>query len=373
MIRGEDEKPTLGVYGPKLPEKSGVAQYIADSLLYLQDYFDCCHISNRDYVAPTEFACVLYHLGNNVLHHCAFAALRERPGPVLLHEYNNLDYYYSCWELLPDEEKETLLRIIGQVLREKFTSREEIESYFTANPHVDRYSLNAGCEQIAMQQSSLTLVHSRYIATHLSQLYPQIKIKHIRLPVKQIIVDNSQQTRIKFSFPQDYFVFGVFGFLGEYKRIEKVVEAWCTWDSRPSNAVLLFVGERQYDVHIPQIPSIIELGYVSDSDFDSLLLSVDCSIQLRYPSLGETSGAISRLVAHGAKVIISDIPEMQDYRLYAKVQFIPVGDSEVSSLQAAMQNSYHEGRNSLCFREEFEWQTWIKQMVPLLSRQVYTN
>src|SRR5260370_41275743 len=94
---------TIGVYGPQTPEKTGVAEYIETSLSSLTRLGRCTHVSNSVWSDPWSFDAVLYHLGNNQFHHCAFKALPLRSGPLILHEYNNIDYYLQTWRSLSSE------------------------------------------------------------------------------------------------------------------------------------------------------------------------------------------------------------------------------------------------------------------------------
>jgi glycosyltransferase involved in cell wall biosynthesis len=47
------------------------------------------------------------------------------------------------------------------------------------------------------------------------------------------------------------------------------------------------------------------VGYADAQTFESLMRSVDVGVSLRHPTLGETSGAVVRLIAHGVPVVVS--------------------------------------------------------------------
>ena len=81
------------------------------TLKELKHYFHCTHVSNRDWVDPTRFDYVLYHIGGSSRHDCAFKALRKRPGPAIIHEHNCLSYYYEAWPNVPDYEQNQLLSL----------------------------------------------------------------------------------------------------------------------------------------------------------------------------------------------------------------------------------------------------------------------
>ncbi len=347
----------IGVYGPKCPEKSGVADYIRLSIPYLERLVGKCHhISNSDWQDPRDFDAVLYHLGNNAFHDSAFRALELRPGPVLLHEYKNLDYYVQVWDALPQSTQEVILQLINDVLvppQQPITPQSILKGL-----PIEVFALDSKIESLAMPTATIVMCHSMDVVSHLKQQYPSVDFRFLPHPVAPPAQRNLAMVRAKYGLNTDAYVFGTFGFIGQYKRIEAIFAAWESWPDRPNEARLIIVGDSQYPLQRPTDSSISFTGYVSESDFESLADAIDCGIQLRYPSLGETSGSISRLVAHCRPVIISNIPEMNMYRRYTGVNFVSPGPSEPIELREAMISRYQLGRSPLAYRREFSWDAW---------------
>jgi glycosyltransferase involved in cell wall biosynthesis len=360
------KKKTLGVYGPKYPDQTGVANYIKLSLPYLRQAFECTHVSNQEWADPSQFDLVLYHLGNNKMHHCAFEALRRRTGPVLFHEYNNLDYYYSCWDLLPSYERQYILDAIGRVLDSRFGSHEELIRFFDENPGIDRYSVDAGSERIAINAASGVILHSQAVKKILKNRYPSKSFNVITQPVRQMHEVNIESIRAHYDLGGEEFVFGTFGFIGQYKRVEKIFQAWHQWEEKPPGARLIVVGEPQYDIALPDDASVKVTGYVSDDHFDSLIVACDCGIQLRYPCLGETSAAMCKLIAHNRPLIISALPEMEDLSRYAGVKMVPTDSDEIQLLINAFVETYEEGRRPRIYKAEFSWEKNISRQIEIL-------
>lgn len=359
-------KKTLGVYGPKYPDRSGVADYIERSLRYLKNVFECTHVSNHDWQDPSQFDLVLYHLGNNKMHHCAFEALRSRRGPILLHEYNNLDYYYSCWELITKSEKELILCNLGRIVSRSFNSLKDVFCYFDDFPALDRYSVDAGSEGIAIDAASTIIVHSEAIKDILLNRYPDKSFNVITQPVSEFCSVNIRSIREQYGLGEN-FVFGTFGFIGQYKRIEKILESWCQWEQKPADVCLLVVGEPQYDITFADDVSIKVTGYVSDDHFNSLILACDCGVQLRHPSLGETSGVMCKLIAHNRPLITSAIAEVQDLVRYSGVTLVPTDSNEVDFLRKAFIKIYESERQPRIYHRDFSWEKNINQLVEILS------
>jgi len=325
-------KPTLGIYGPAGCDRSGVTDYLDLLERQLSEYFDCVRVSNSNYRSPSCFDRRLYNVGNNLLHRCAFRAMRELRGTVLIHEFICLDYYLSDWDFLPEQEQSFLLHGYSNLLNENFSSASELNSYFEKHRCFDRYCADIRSESLFVNQAGTMLLHSKAVTDFLQGRYPHRSFLTIPFPVAEIDAPVRSQTRKRMKVP-DAFIFGTFGFIGEYKRLEKVFAAWHLFEDAFPNAYLVVVGEQQYDIAIPHNQRIVYHPYLEDcQEFDEWLLSIDCGIQLRSPSLGETSATISKLVANNIPVIVSRIPFMSEIENYACVYPILPDAFEIESL-----------------------------------------
>ncbi|RMI28450.1 glycosyltransferase family protein [Nocardia stercoris] len=355
---------TLGIYGPQPWEPSGVAKYIAESVPHLLRHFTPVPAGSE--ADPYTFDRVLYHLGNNDMHHSAFRALRRRPGPVVLHEFNVLNYYYQAWDRLDADEHEYVLRALGASLGTTFEDSGALDRFWRARPDTDRYSLNAGIEAQAVQSATCVLVHHPAVAALLQQRFTGHDIRVIPFPVTPIAGEDPALVRQRFEIPSDAVVFGSFGYIGEYKRIESLLTAWCAWPGRPTNAVLLLVGALQYGLEIPPDRSIRHIDHPDDTDFDQLLLAVDCAVQLRGPWLGESSGPVSALLAHNRPAILSDVPAFctdSDH-----VTHIPGGSAEIDCLVRALADHYYRPSLGIGgFDTAYSWSAWAEQVAAIVS------
>ncbi|NNH76042.1 glycosyltransferase [Nocardia uniformis] len=358
---------TLGIFGPTSPQPSGIAGYIAESAQHLGGNLNpVCVV--EDTRSPHEFGLVLYHLGNNAFHHGAYRALYERPGPVLLHEYNTLDYYYQAWDRIPTAERSAVLDLLGTHLDAEFASATDLDKWFDAHPAVDRYSLDARIESLVVNTATTVLVHHPSVADLLTTRYPHADVRVIAFPVAPIIPAKPDAVRARYELTPEMVVFATFGWIGQYKRVESILTAWQRWPRRPHNAILLLVGELQYDLHIPDDPSIRHLGWVSDHEFTQLLAAVDYPIQLRGPWLGETSGPATTLLAHRRPGIFSDIPVLRTTADDPRHTYIPLGDSEISNLLQALITHYARGRcTDLDYDSAYSWQTWARVLTGILT------
>lgn len=362
-------KPTLGVYGPCGRDKSGVAHYINDSIKYLEDEYRVTVISNSSgWVDPCSFNATLYHLGNNRMHHSAFKAARLRPGVALIHEYLHLNYYYQARDLVPPSLQVDILASLKAATGVHAATLGEFLDRCAQSGTIDPYAIDIGVEKHIVHTSAVSVVHSQGVADMLKARYPAAAVEVIPFPVEPWPTEPDQGHLRYYGVPEETFTFGTFGFIGEYKQVPWILTAWRQWHDRPSDARLLLVGERQIDVDA-DAEGIIEFGYVDDTEFTRLLASVDCGIQLREPSLGETSGPAASLTAHGRPLIVSDIPEMRLFGGGARTMFVGSGDHVIENLIAAMRAQYELGRASHNeFDTRFSWDGWTAVILKLLDR-----
>ena len=77
----------LAVWSPLPPSRSGIADYVAESLPVLARHFDVVAVTD-DRADPPSADLHLYHLGNSPAHAFVYRAARARPGVVVLHDWS---------------------------------------------------------------------------------------------------------------------------------------------------------------------------------------------------------------------------------------------------------------------------------------------
>ncbi|HEX2095583.1 MAG TPA: hypothetical protein VHG28_24515 [Longimicrobiaceae bacterium] len=359
---------TLGIYGPKFPERSGVANYTDRLEAELSRRYRCVRVSNDDWVDPSVFDRTLYQVGASIRHHCAFRALRLRPGPAVVHEHNCLSYYYEAWPLLEEEEREEFLRHLSGALGRGFDSLPGVLSCLDALADPDRYGADVGIEALFMRRITGAVVHSPYVASLLRSRYPGVRVETLPFMTTPLQAAAGERIRERLGLSAGDHLFGVFGFIGEYKRIEKVLAAWYGWTDRPAGTRLVIVGQRQYEVEVPVSPHCLYLDYLPDEEeFDAYLAAADCGVQLRHPTLGETSAVVSRLLANGRRVILSRTPFTSPYRRSSRVIRIPPDEREVPALIEAFRHVARLPRPPLRYNPAHHLTAYVRRLVPLIE------
>jgi len=135
---------------------------------------------------------------------------------------------------------------------------------------------------------------------------------------------------------------GCFGFLNINKRIPQLLEAFAALRSDRPDARLLLVGAagERFDVQrrlerLGLTEGVERLDYVPEERMWSLMAACDVLVNLRYPTMGETSGSVIRALSLGKPLVVSDVgwfSELPD----DVVLKVPVDEHEVGVLAAAL-------------------------------------
>jgi len=322
---------TVGFHAPLPPAASGVADYAAALLADLRT-------RGRVELAAERCDVALYHLGNNALHRDIYRRALARPGVVVLHDavlnhflLGQLDeagyvdefvYNYGEWN-----------RELGRELWRGRAASGADARYFDF-PMLRR----------AVEGARAVVVHNRAAAEVVGRHAPGarvVEIPHLFVPPRLPAESEALRFRARLGVPAGAFLFGVFGYLRETKRLLEVLDAFAAVVRERPRAMLLVAGDfvsgdlERAAAGLLGAPGIRRMPYLPDADFWLAASAVDACINLRYPGAGETSGITIRLMGIGKPVLVTDSPECAGFPEGAVVRIAP-GWSERESLVAHM-------------------------------------
>lgn len=148
--------------------------------------------------------------------------------------------------------------------------------------------------------------------------------------------DQGRSFRRRHGIPETAPVVGAFGFQTPIKRTLSALAALT--DPRLAGTHLLIVGEvsevldLEAEARETGVAERIHVtGYVDPEDFAHALAAADVTVNLRYPTAGETSASLLRILAAGRPAVVSDYAQFAELPdgLVAKV---PLGDGEREAL-----------------------------------------
>jgi glycosyltransferase involved in cell wall biosynthesis len=320
---------TVGFYSPLPPARTGVSDYAAALLPVLRQH-------GRVEVAPERCDVALYHLGNNPLHAGIYRRALEHPGVVTLHDA--VLHHFLLGQLDESAYVGEFVYNYGEwsrgLARELWRGRAASGSdarYFE-HPMLKRAAERA------------VVVHNAAARRAVKAAVPDARIvviPHLWQPPPVVDEFESRHYRRRLGVDRDTFLFGVFGYLRESKRLSNVLEVFAGVHREVPATALLVAGqfvstdlERSVEPLLAQ-PGVVRRPFLKEREFWLAASAVDACINLRYPAAGETSGIAIRLMGLGKPVLLTDGEECAGLPEDACVR-IPPGACERESLRHHM-------------------------------------
>ena len=322
---------TAGFFSPLPPARTGVADYAAALLTGLRRH-------GRVEVAPARSDAALYHLGNNGLHAGIYRRALASPGVVVLHDAV-LNHFF-LGQLSETEYVEEFVynygewnRGLGQDLwRSRATSAAD-ERYF-------RYPML----KRAAESARAVVVHNPAAAAAVTEHAAGarvVEIPHLFAPPPLPSEAGVLRYRASLGVEPGTFLFGVFGFLRESKRVAAVLEAFAMVHAQVPRAGLLIAGQfvssdlERAVAPMLAAPGVVRLPYLAEREFWLAARAVDACINLRYPAAGESSGIAVRMMGIGKPVLLTEAGESARFPEDACLR-ITAGPAERDSLRHHM-------------------------------------
>jgi glycosyltransferase involved in cell wall biosynthesis len=331
----------VAYYSPLPPSRSGIADYSTLLLPALGERLDVV-VAEQGKRAPAADV-ALYHVGNDPdAHGWIVDALRERPGVVVLHEYV-LHHLVAGITIgrrdgrgyLDAMERE--LGVAGRLLGLGVLDNL-LPLLWETQP--ERFPLTGA----VLDRATGLVVHSRYVEerARAAGFGGRIwRIPHPAWPMQDVVpaTDVGGSPLI-----------GCFGFLNMNKRIPELLEAFAVLrrDHHPEARLLLAgaAGER-FDVErrlerLGLTEGVLRLDYLPEDRLWSLMAACDVLVNLRYPTMGETSGSVIRALGLGRPLVVSDVGWFSELPDEVALK-VPVGEEEVAVLVAALRVASEHG------------------------------
>jgi glycosyltransferase involved in cell wall biosynthesis len=319
--------PRVGFFSPLPPARTGVADYSAALLRELRRH-------GRVEVAPSHCDIALYHLGNNGLHAEIYRRAIAAPGVVVLH-----DAVLQHFFLGQSDQAAYLDEFVHNYGEWNRGLALELWRGRAGSAADDRYFRYPMLRRIA-ERSLAVVVHNPAAAQAVKDHAPGariVEIPHLFAPPPLPDAAAILRFRQRLGVEPATFLFGVFGYLRESKRLFAVLEAFRELRRQRPGTALLVAGEfASSDLARAVEPMLRETGvvrvpYLEESAFWLAAGAVDACINLRYPSAGESSGIAVRMMGIGKPVILTDGLEIAPFPEDACVR-IPAGIAERDSL-----------------------------------------
>lgn len=298
----------VAYFSPLPPSKSGIADYSASLLEELKHRVEIKVFSDpAAKFEPSEFDVALYQIGNNFYHEAAYRAALRHPGVVVLHEAN-LHHLIAEITIKNGDWDAYVAECEYDGGRPALEYAERVRKLETGPDYEGVPMLRR-----ILEASKALIVHSRYVERIVRErgfTGPVARIPH------GAWLDEGDRMgyRTRLGLDHKTPLVGIFGHLKPYKRIDQALRAFRRAVRLIPEAKLILCGEPHPDLPVHSLihalgleEQVRVLGFTPIEDFVGYLSACDVVLNLRYPTVGETSGTALRALGLGKALIVSDV------------------------------------------------------------------
>jgi glycosyltransferase involved in cell wall biosynthesis len=330
----------VAYYSPLPPERSGIADYSALLLPELQKRLDVRVVKRGAKKPPRGTDISLYHIGNNAdAHDWIVDALDKRRGVIVLHDFV-LHHLIGGLTLGRGDRKGYLdamqreAGVVGRLLGHAVVD-ELIPSLWESRAH--EFPL-AGT---ILDRADGVIVHSHYVQELVKTTGYGGPIWRIPLPAWPNPPKGDVVQLPEGRAP----VVGCLGNLNPAKRIPELLAAFARLRAKHPDALLVLAGapSPSFDVEaslevngLRAGEDVLIRGYVPEDGLWGLMAACDICVNLRWPTMGETSAAAVQVLSLGKPLVVSDVGWFSELTDDVAVK-IPVDDFEAEMLAAALE------------------------------------
>lgn len=345
------DPPCLQMVTPLGPLPTGIAQYSRDLLTAVDGRWrvrvvaepgsatidgsstiDVRVAGRRPRVADLP---TIYQLGNSAFHSIAFASALRQPGIAVLHDtvlhHGRLAAmlrgrggggdYRGLMRSLYGDAGEQAARDITAGRRRELADFPLIEDLVSA--------------------SRLVIVHSEYARRQILERVPAAHVHRVPMGIPLPALVPRDDARRALGLPESAFVVASVTHVNPNKRLPIVLRALRLLRSRIPELVLVVAGSVAPGIDLARQAAaygvadrVRLLGYVSDAEARLVARAADVCVNLRYPSAGETSASLLRLLGAGRPVLVTNDMATAEYPREAvlPVDVVPSEDELVAEL-----------------------------------------
>jgi len=327
--------PRVAYLTPLQPVESGISQYSEDLIPWLAgavrldvvvDGYTPTHAASLGAARvrqvrrfdPKRYDATLIHMGNSPAHNYMVpVALAGGRGQILvLHDV--VLHHLMVWRAV-------MRRGGREAYRREMRARYGTEAADVVATQVLRgqnppamfaYPLN----EDLIRAARLVVTHSRSAAAWVERLVPGTETRVVPMGVPAMPPGDRDAARARFGIGPETFVILSLGRVNPFKRMPSIFRALRRLADEVPDVLLLIVGGDSPNYDVPCLARfagveryVRRLGYVADAELPDLFAASDVAVNLRYPTAGETSAAVLRLLSAGLPTIVTDTGAFADF------------------------------------------------------------
>jgi glycosyltransferase involved in cell wall biosynthesis len=252
----------------------------------------------------------IYNIGNNLHHEFIYDELMETPGVTIFHDFC-LNHFITE-KTLARGDADAYISIMERC--HGVSGRRIAEARVIKGLYNESLGFMYDVNHDAIEHSKGVAVHSNWARNRVIHDWPGKMVAKIEFPVVEVKSDDTVEKIDVESLRGDAaIVIGMLGFLTPPKQVNLVLRALGRAKSALPDFKLLIVGEvadlatLRFDAERNGLSeNLVIAGFVEFESMPQYLSLCDFFFSLRYPSAGETSAALYRILEAGKPAIVFD-------------------------------------------------------------------
>lgn len=363
----------IAYFSPFSPDPSGISDFSEELLPELGKYMDIdlfsrikienTNIRNqfpnyrieefKNNNLKDNYDFLVYQVGNNHLYHKeVIDTFLEYPDILELHDVSLHHFLAEDTYVQHDYEKYVEIMKYCHGKDGERTARRFLNGEIRApwENHAEKYIVN----KYLIDKARAVIVHSDFAKQTVKGIRKDVPIINIPLHTPDIVKDYltlKENCKAKLKIPYDTLVFGSFGYATIAKRIEPILNALSLFKKEYKHKFKYYIVGKVEHIDTTSIikkldleDNVIVTGFVEMSDFKTYMGACDICFNLRYPTQGESSASLHRMLGMGKPILVTNIGSFEEYpeEIVAKVRHDEHEVSDILSIIKRMTNSDQE-------------------------------
>ncbi|MFQ3662142.1 MAG: glycosyltransferase family 4 protein [Chloroflexaceae bacterium] len=323
--------PRIAYCSPVNPAPSGISDYSEELLPYLGQYAevvlfveDGLRPANRRLTQHLEvlplrrlprevrrrrYDALVYHMGNSPAHGAIWDAARRLPGVVVLHDF--VLHHFMLWY-----SASRLRDVQGYVraMEARYGAPGAHMAQLMIRSRFTDAAFDFPCCEPVLDSAHGLIAHSRYVVERAAALRPDLPAAVVPMGVPLPDALPRVEARARLGLPAGVMVLASFGHINAWKRVEPTLRALAALRAEGHDARYLLVGSVSPNYDLAGLiarsgvgNAVTVTGYVPRADFELYVAAADICVNLRYPTGGETSASLLRLLGAGRPTLVSAV------------------------------------------------------------------
>ena len=331
-------RPAVDYVSPLPPVRSGIADYSVDLLEELAPLCDlrvvrlpgqevASEVQRRyEVVEPEALGAArrlpFYQLGNNVYHEGARRFALEAPGVATVHDLRL--HHLVVEATLASGDLDAYVAALGGEHGWEGAAAA-IPTRWGAHGRARLFEMPAHGSLLLRQRG--LMVHSdwgrRFLEEELADRasgHALPEIRRVPMPMPAPVPPDRQEAaawRRRLGVPPGAVLLGSFGFQTPIKRTDGLLRALA--EPGMEEVVAVVAGEAAPQLDLATLirdlgvqDRVVVTGFLDEASFPVAITACDLCLNLRYPSAGETSASLLRILALGRPAVVSDYAQFSE-------------------------------------------------------------